>query len=79
MDIRRTGLTRRASLALAASAAALPVLGLPGTAHAAPCRGGKLIFGRNADSLLLDPVLTELNVDHLGAQQPLRHAAAADR
>ena len=57
------GLTRRASLALAASAAALPLLSLPGTVQAATVRGGKLVYGRYADSLFLDPVLTDANVD----------------
>ena len=57
------GLTRRASLALAASVAALPVIGLPGAAQAAPVRGGKLVYGRYADSLFLDPVLNDDNVD----------------
>ncbi len=57
------GLTRRASLALAASFSALPVMGLPGTAQAAPVRGGKMVYGRYADSLFLDPVLNDANVD----------------
>jgi len=57
------GLTRRASLALAASFSALPLMGLPGTAQAAPVRGGKLVYGRYADSLFLDPVLNDANVD----------------
>ena len=30
---------------------------------AAPKRGGKLVYGRNADSLFLDPVLNDANVD----------------
>ena len=34
-----------------------------GIAAADPMRGGTLIFGRNADSQFLDPVLNELNVD----------------
>lgn len=54
-------LTRRASLAMAASFAAI---GLPGAAEAAtPVRGGTMIYGRYADSLFLDPVLTDANVD----------------
>lgn len=57
------GLTRRASLALAASFTALPLLGASSTAHAAPARGGRMIFGRYADSLFLDPVLNDANVD----------------
>lgn len=57
------GLTRRASLALAASFTALPILGVSSQAQAAPVRGGKMIFGRYADSLFLDPVLNDANVD----------------
>jgi peptide/nickel transport system substrate-binding protein len=57
------GLTRRASLALAASFTAFPVLGLSGAAQAAPVRGGKMTYGRYADSLFLDPVLNDANVD----------------
>ena len=32
-------------------------------ALAAPHRGGELVFGRYADSLFLDPVLNDANVD----------------
>jgi peptide/nickel transport system substrate-binding protein len=56
-------LTRRAGLALAAGFAAVPVLTLPGVAQAAPVRGGKMVYGRYADSLFLDPVLNDANVD----------------
>lgn len=56
-------LKRRAALALAAGFAALPALTLPGSAQAAPVRGGKMVYGRYADSLFLDPVLTDANVD----------------
>ncbi len=58
-----TGLTRRSALALAASFTVFPLLGLSGTAQAAPVRGGKLVFGRYADSQFLDPVLNDANVD----------------
>jgi len=51
---------RRGFLAMAGGLAAAT---LSGTAHAAPKRGGKLIYGRYADSLFLDPVLTDANVD----------------
>jgi peptide/nickel transport system substrate-binding protein len=57
------GLTRRASLALAASFTALPLLGISSEAQAAPTRGGKMIYGRYADSMFLDPVLNDANVD----------------
>jgi len=53
--------TRRTTMMLGAGAAL--AAGLPGTAQAAPVRGGKLIYGRYADSLFLDGVNTELNVD----------------
>lgn len=53
--------TRRATMMLGASAAL--AVGLPGQAQAAPVRGGKLVYGRYADSLLLDGVNSELNVD----------------
>ena len=49
-------------LHMAAAAAALCVTA-SGVAAAQPVRGGTLVFGRNADSLLLDPVLNEDNVD----------------
>lgn len=52
-------ITRRALFGSAAAfATALPRVG-----HAAPVRGGKLTYARYADSLLLDPVLTDANVD----------------
>ncbi len=54
-------LSRRATIGLAAGAAA--VSALPRAAAAAPVRGGKLVYGRYADSLLLDGVQAELNVD----------------
>jgi peptide/nickel transport system substrate-binding protein len=54
-------LTRRATIALGAGAALSA--SLPKAAKAAPVRGGKLIYGRYADSLFLDGVQTELNVD----------------
>lgn len=52
--------TRRGLFGLAAGFAALS---LADTAHAAAKRGGKLIYGRYADSLFLDPVLNDANVD----------------
>lgn len=56
--------TRRAILtAAAAGLATASIAGLPVATHAAPGRGGRLIYGRNADSLFLDPVPTETNVD----------------
>jgi peptide/nickel transport system substrate-binding protein len=60
---KQIGLTRRASLALAASFASLASVSLSATAQAAPVRGGRLVFGRYADSLFLDPVLNDANVD----------------
>ncbi len=56
-----TTLTRRATIGLAGGAAL--AASLPGDAKAAPVRGGKLVYGRYADSLFLDGVQTELNVD----------------
>ncbi|MDE2198941.1 MAG: ABC transporter substrate-binding protein [Rhodospirillales bacterium] len=56
-------LTRRAVFGVAAGLAAVPVLGLPHGAQAAPVRGGKMVFARYADSLFLDPVMTDANVD----------------
>ncbi len=52
--------TRRGLFGLAAGFAALS---LADTAQAAPKRGGKLVYGRYADSLFLDPVLNDANVD----------------
>jgi peptide/nickel transport system substrate-binding protein len=54
-------LTRRTALGLAAGA--VLAANVPGKAAAAPVRGGKLVYGRYADSLFLDGVNTELNVD----------------
>ena len=54
-------LTRRATIGL--TAGSLFASGLPTEAQAAPVRGGKLVYGRYADSLFLDGVQTELNVD----------------
>lgn len=54
-------LTRRATVGLAA--AATLAANLPRDAAAAPVRGGKFVYGRYADSLFLDGVQTELNVD----------------
>ncbi|WP_027482871.1 ABC transporter substrate-binding protein [Deinococcus pimensis] len=51
--MRKTTVTLAVSLALASSLAAL----------AAPVRGGTLTYGRYADSLLLDPVYTDANLD----------------
>ena len=54
-------LTRRSAIGL--TAGAVVAASIPGTANAAPVRGGKLVYGRYADSLFLDGVQTELNVD----------------
>jgi peptide/nickel transport system substrate-binding protein len=54
-------LHRRAVLAGAASLATLPAF-MSGTANAAT-RGGRLVYARYADTLFLDPVLTDANVD----------------
>ncbi len=54
-------LTRRVTMGLAAGAAL--AANIPRGARAAPVRGGHLIYGRYADSLFLDGVQTELNVD----------------
>jgi peptide/nickel transport system substrate-binding protein len=56
-------LTRRRALAVAASLAGFATMSLGSDAQAAPVRGGKLIYGRYADSLELDPVFTDANVD----------------
>jgi peptide/nickel transport system substrate-binding protein len=58
--IDKLALSRRAMLA---GAAGLATVSLAGTAEAAPKRGGRLIYARYADSLELDPIWTELNVD----------------
>lgn len=48
----------------AAMLAAGVICGAAGMAEAAgPKQGGKLVFGRHADSLFLDPVLNDANVD----------------
>ena len=59
-------LTRRGAFGLAAGsalAASFPAPAQAAPAQAAPLRGGKLVYGRNADSLFLDGVQTQLNVD----------------
>ena len=48
---------------LGLAAAGLGCLSLAGTAVEAATRGGKMIYGRYADSLFLDPVLNDANVD----------------
>lgn len=53
-------ITRRA---LFGGAAALTTLSLARPGHAAAVRGGRMIYARNADSLQLDPVWTDANVD----------------
>ncbi len=55
-------LTRRRMLAASAGFASLATLNI-GEANAAPVRGGKMIYARYADSLELDPVWTDANVD----------------
>lgn len=57
------GFTRRATFKLAAGLATLPIVGAPGLAQAAVKRGGRLVYGRYADSLQLDPIWTDANVD----------------
>ncbi len=44
-------------------AAALATLSVSRPGHAAPVRGGRMIYARYADSLQLDPVWTDANVD----------------
>ena len=58
----RIALTRRRMIA-ASAFTGLASMGFVGEASAAPVRGGKMIYARNADSLLLDPVWTDANVD----------------
>src|SRR5437773_11410418 len=53
---------KRLPIFLSLIAAAGLVLALSGGAQALT-RGGKMIYARNADSLFLDPVLNERNVD----------------
>src|SRR6478672_12989630 len=49
---------------LGSAAVAVALLALTGqVATAAPQRGGELVYGRYADSLFLDPVLNDANVD----------------
>src|SRR3954454_1482846 len=59
------GVGRRTMNKLLGSAALASVLLASGAqqALAAPHRGGELVFGRYADSLFLDPVLNDANVD----------------
>src|SRR3954451_2684362 len=59
------GVGRRTMNNLLGSAALAAVLLASGAqlALAAPHRGGELVFGRYADSLFLDPVLNDANVD----------------
>ena len=59
---QKSGLTRRTMLAMGAGLASFATLSTGGSAGAAT-RGGKLIYARYADSLLLDPVWTDANVD----------------
>ncbi len=59
---QKSGLTRRAMLAAGAGLASFATLSAGGSAGAAT-RGGKLVYARYADSLLLDPVWTDANVD----------------
>lgn len=56
----KLALSRRAMLA---GAAGLATVSLGSPADAAPKRGGRLIYARYADSLELDPVFTDANVD----------------
>lgn len=51
------------SLLLRSAVIGLALAGAMAAAQAAPVRGGKLVFARNADSLFLDPVLNDDNVD----------------
>ena len=57
------GLSRRAMLAGTAGITSLALVGFSTEGQAAPARGGKLIYARLADSLFLDPVLNDANVD----------------
>ncbi len=59
----KLGLTRRRMIAATAGMAGWATLNLAGEAQAAPTRGGKMIYARYADSLELDPVWTDANVD----------------
>ena len=55
-------LTRRRMLA-AMGVGSMASLAFTNAAGAAPVRGGKMIYARYADSLELDPVWTDANVD----------------
>ncbi len=59
---KETGLTRRQALVLGAGLASFAGMAQPQHAAAAT-RGGKMVYGRYADSLFLDPVLNDANVD----------------
>lgn len=54
-------LTRRALFGGAAALGVAPLMA--GGAQAAPVRGGRMVYGRYADSLFIDPVLNDANVD----------------
>src|SRR5258707_884288 len=54
--------SRRSLLGGFAGLGAATLLGTHG-ATAAPVRGGRLVYGRYADSMFLDPVLNDANVD----------------
>ena len=51
------------SLLLRSAITGVALAGAMAAAQAAPVRGGKLLFARNADSLFLDPVLNDNNTD----------------
>src|SRR5215207_6455655 len=54
---------RTSCLKFGSAIAGLTAALLAGTAAEAVTRGGKMIYGRYADSLFLDPVLNDANVD----------------
>jgi peptide/nickel transport system substrate-binding protein len=56
-------LTRRALFGGAAALAGGSMLLGPRSAGAAATRGGRMVYGRYADSMFLDPVLNDANVD----------------
>jgi peptide/nickel transport system substrate-binding protein len=56
-------LSRRGVFALTAGMAGFATLSTAGPAAAEPVRGGRMIYARYADSLELDPVWTDANVD----------------
>jgi peptide/nickel transport system substrate-binding protein len=60
--IRAFDLNRRGLLGGFAGLGAGALLGTS-SAKAAPVRGGRLVYGRYADSMFLDPVLNDANVD----------------